>query len=37
MDSEHVNPDDLQELQHRMDEYISEFERNGVDNISLDI
>jgi hypothetical protein len=37
MDSEHVSPDDLQELQHRMDEYISEFERNGVDNISLDI
>ena len=37
MDSEHVSPDDIQELQHRMEEYITEFERNGVDNISLDI
>jgi len=35
MDYDHVNPDDLDELASRMDEYISEFEKNGVDNISV--
>lgn len=37
MTSEQLSQDDLLELQHRMEEYISEFERNGVQNISLDI
>ena len=37
MVSEHLNQDDMNELQQRMGEYISEFEQNGVQNISLDI
>ena len=37
MDSEHLNPDDLNELNSRMEEYISEFEKNGIDNIKVDI
>ena len=37
MVSEQHDQDDLQELQRRMEEYISEFERNGIQNISLDI
>ena len=37
MASEQLEPDDLQELQKRMEEYISEFERNGRQNISLDL
>ncbi|MGE4354365.1 MAG: hypothetical protein AB7D36_09805 [Oscillospiraceae bacterium] len=37
MVSEQLNQDDLKELQQRMEEYISEFEQNGVQNISLDI
>ena len=32
-----LNPDDISELTARMDDYISEFELNGVENISLDI
>ena len=36
MDFEHVNPDDINELTTRMGEYISEFERNGVDNITIE-
>ncbi|MGI6028308.1 MAG: hypothetical protein ACOX81_02725 [Candidatus Heteroscillospira sp.] len=36
MVSEQLNQDDLQELQRRMEEYISEFERNGIQNISLE-
>ena len=35
MDSEHISPDDVSELASRMDEYISEFEKNGVDNIEI--
>lgn len=35
MDSEHINPDDMGELASRMDEYISEFEKNGVANIKI--
>lgn len=35
MDYDHVNPDDMEELATRMDEYILEFEKNGVDNISV--
>ena len=37
MDSEHISPNDIAELTSRMDEYISEFEKNGVDNISIDL
>ncbi len=37
MVSEQLNQDDLTELSLRMQEYISEFEQNGVQNISLDI
>ena len=37
MTEEHLNPDDLGELAARMDNYMSEFEINGVENISLDI
>lgn len=35
MDSEHISPDDVGELTSRMDEYISEFEKNGVANIKI--
>ena len=37
MVNEQLSPDDLQELQRRMEEYICEFEHNGIQNISLDI
>ncbi len=37
MTEAHLNPDDISELTARMDDYISEFELNGVENISLDI
>ncbi len=30
-------PDDITALATRMDEYIDEFERNGIENISVDI
>ena len=36
MDYEHLNPEDMDELTDRIDEYIEEFEQNGIDNISLD-
>lgn len=36
MDSENLNPDDMHELESRMDEYIAEFEENGVDNITIE-
>ena len=36
MDFEPINPDNLNELTTRIDEYIEEFEQNGIDNISLD-
>ena len=35
--SEQLNQDDIKELQQRMEDYISEFEQNGVQNISLDL
>ncbi len=35
MDTEHIDQNDMGELASRMDEYISEFEKNGVDNISI--
>src|SRR5699024_11677664 len=37
MDSEHVNPHDVEELTARMEQYISEFEKNGVDNITIEL
>lgn len=37
MITEHLDQDDLSELQQRMEDYISEFEQNGIQNISLDI
>jgi len=36
MDFEPINPENLKELTTRIDEYIEEFEQNGIDNISLD-
>jgi len=36
MDFEPISPDNLNELTDRIDEYIEEFEQNGIDNISLD-
>ena len=36
MDFEPIGPDNLNELTSRIDEYIEEFEQNGIDNISLD-
>ncbi|MCL2628916.1 MAG: hypothetical protein FWD44_09525 [Oscillospiraceae bacterium] len=37
MDFEPINPENYNELTDRIDEYIAEFEQNGIDNISLDI
>jgi hypothetical protein len=37
MTEAHLNPDDISELSARMDNYMSEFEANGIENISLDI
>jgi hypothetical protein len=36
MDFEPISTDNLDELANRIDEYIEEFEQNGIDNISLD-
>ncbi len=35
MDFEPISPDNFSELTTRIDEYIEEFEQNGMDNISL--
>lgn len=35
MAEEQLNPNDLSELSARMDTYMSEFEANGIENISL--
>lgn len=37
MNEDHMSQDDIAELAMRMEEYITEFEQNGVENISLDI
>jgi len=37
MTEEHLNPEDLKELTARMDNYMSEFEANGIENVNLDI
>ena len=36
MDFEQIGPENMDELTDRIDEYIEEFEQNGIDNISLD-
>ena len=36
MDYPEIGPDRMEELNSRMDAYIAEFERNGVENISID-
>jgi len=36
MDFEPIGPENYNELTSRIDEYIEEFEQNGIDNISLD-
>ena len=36
MESEHLSPDDLNELNVRIDDYISEFEEHGIDNLSVE-
>ena len=36
MEFEPIGPENLVELTDRIDEYIEEFEQNGIDNISLD-
>jgi len=36
MEFEPIGPDNMSELASRIDEYIEEFEQNGIDNISLD-
>jgi len=37
MDFEPISHENFGELSNRIDEYIAEFEQNGIDNISLDI
>ena len=37
MQEEHLDEDDMDELNERITAYISEFERNGTDNISIDM
>ena len=34
---ENSDPEDFTELQARMDEYLNEFERNGLDTINIDL
>ena len=36
MDFEPIGPENLTELSNRIDEYIEEFEQNGIDNITFD-
>ena len=36
MEFEPIGPENINELANRIDEYIEEFEQNGIDNISLD-
>ncbi len=37
MQFENTDPENLIELTNRMDEYISEFEKNGIQNLTVDI
>ncbi len=36
MDSEHISPDNFDELNSRIEGYISEFEENGIENVSVE-
>ena len=36
MSEENLNPDDMTELTARMDDYMDEFEKNGIDNIVIE-
>ena len=36
MSLEHTDPDDMNELNTRMDEYFTEFEANGIDNLTIE-
>jgi len=36
MESEHLNPEDMNELNARIDDYITEFEEHGIDNVSVE-
>ena len=36
MDYEPITPDNFDELAERVDEYITEFEKNGIENLSFD-
>lgn len=37
MNSEAINPENITELALRIEEYISEFEKNGIENINVDL
>jgi hypothetical protein len=37
MTEENLNQDDVNELTSRMDDYLNEFEQNGIDNITIDM
>jgi len=37
MDFEQVNPEDINELTARMEEYFSEFEKHGIDNLKVEL
>ena len=36
MEEENLSADDVNELASRMDDYMDEFEKNGIDNVSVD-
>jgi len=36
MDAEHLSPDDTNELNSRIEEYLTEFDKNGVDNLTVE-
>lgn len=36
MMEENINPDDLNELQSRMNDYMAEFEKNGIDRLTIE-
>ena len=37
MDFEQVNPEDINELTARMEEYFSEFEKHGIDTVKVEM
>lgn len=36
MNLEDTDPEDFTELTNRMDEYITEFEENGIENLTIE-